>query len=109
LQHKEFVIRTDHASLAHLTDQRLHTPWQHKVMSKLMGLQYRIIYKQGAENRVADALSRRPHTDLAIHAISGPQPAWIMALLEAYQQDRAACELIQRLSLAPDDTGEFTL
>lgn len=26
LQHNDFVIRTDHASLAHLTDQRLHTP-----------------------------------------------------------------------------------
>ena len=28
LQHAEFLIRTDHASLTHLTDQRLHTPWQ---------------------------------------------------------------------------------
>jgi hypothetical protein len=38
LQHNGFLIRTDHASLAHLTDQRLHTPWQHKVFTKLMGL-----------------------------------------------------------------------
>jgi hypothetical protein len=40
LQHNEFIIRTDHASLAHLTDQCLETSWQHKVFTKLMGLQY---------------------------------------------------------------------
>jgi hypothetical protein len=42
LQHNEFIICTDHASLAHLTDQRLHTPWQHKVLTKLMGLLTRV-------------------------------------------------------------------
>jgi len=26
LQHQEFYFKIDHASLAHLTDQRLHTP-----------------------------------------------------------------------------------
>jgi hypothetical protein len=38
LQFAEFVIRTDHKSLTHLTDQRLHTDWQWKVLTKLMGL-----------------------------------------------------------------------
>jgi hypothetical protein len=61
LQHREFLIRTDHASLAHLQSQRLHTPWQHKVLSNLIGMQLRIVYKKGSENRVADALSHRPH------------------------------------------------
>jgi hypothetical protein len=28
LQMGEFLIRTDHQSLTHLTDQRLHTEWQ---------------------------------------------------------------------------------
>ncbi|WVZ50528.1 hypothetical protein U9M48_001773 [Paspalum notatum var. saurae] len=57
LQHQEFHIYTDQRSLTHLTDQRLNTPWQQKVFSKLLGLQYRVIYKAGANNRVADALS----------------------------------------------------
>ena len=74
LQFKEFIIKTDHTSLTHLVDQRLHTPWQHKVLSKLMGLQYRIVYKKGSENRVADALSRRPHNDSELNAISRSQP-----------------------------------
>ena len=31
LQHGEFVIFTDQRSLVHITDQRLHTPWQLKL------------------------------------------------------------------------------
>ena len=46
LQHGEFLIYTDQKSLIQLTEQRLHTHWQQKVFSKLLGLQYRIIYKK---------------------------------------------------------------
>lgn len=58
LQHAEFTIFTDQRSLIHLSDQRLNTPWQQRVFTKLLGLQYKIVYKQGNDNRVADALSR---------------------------------------------------
>jgi hypothetical protein len=44
LQHGEIIILTDHQSLSQLSEQRLHTPWQHKVFTKLLGLQYKIIY-----------------------------------------------------------------
>jgi hypothetical protein len=60
LQLGEFLIRTDHKSLQHLTDQRLHTEWQHKALTKMMGLQYKIVYKKGINNGAADALSRKP-------------------------------------------------
>lgn len=46
LQHGEFVIRTDQRSLIHLDDKRLTTPWQHKALMKLLGLQYKIVYKK---------------------------------------------------------------
>lgn len=46
LQHAEFVIHTDHCSLAHLEDQRLHTTWQQKVFTKLLGFQFLIKYKK---------------------------------------------------------------
>jgi hypothetical protein len=59
LQHVEFVIFTDQKSLSHLSEQQLNTHWQQKVFTKLLGLQYRIVYKKGADNRVADALSRK--------------------------------------------------
>lgn len=43
LQVGEFMIRTDHKSLSHLTDQRLHTAWQQKLLTKLMGFQYKCL------------------------------------------------------------------
>jgi hypothetical protein len=43
----------------HLDGQILHTPWQHKALTKLLGLQYKNYYKKGNENRASDALSRR--------------------------------------------------
>jgi hypothetical protein len=33
------------------------------VLTKLLGLQYKIIYEKGVDKRVADALSRRVHVD----------------------------------------------
>lgn len=53
-----FIIKTDHKSLCHLQDQSLSTEMQRKAMTKLAGLQFKIIYKRGPENTVADALSR---------------------------------------------------
>lgn len=38
LQLGKFIIFTDQKSLTHLTDQRLHTIWQQKVFTKLLGL-----------------------------------------------------------------------
>jgi hypothetical protein len=38
LQHAEFQILTDHRSLVQLFEQHLHTPWQQKVFTKLIGL-----------------------------------------------------------------------
>jgi hypothetical protein len=55
LQHAEFQITTDHRSLVQLTEQRLHTPWQQKVFTKLIGLQYQIVYRKGSDNGAANA------------------------------------------------------
>jgi hypothetical protein len=46
LQQAEFIIYTDQKSLIHLNEQRLNTPWQQKLFTKLLGLQYKIIYKK---------------------------------------------------------------
>jgi hypothetical protein len=57
LQHAKFV---NHRSLMHITEQRLHTPWQLKMHTKLAGLQYKVIYKPGSSNSTVDALSHHP-------------------------------------------------
>jgi hypothetical protein len=61
LQRQKFVISTDHRSLAFLNDQTLHSELQRKAMTKLMGLQFSIVYRKGRENKVAVALSRIPN------------------------------------------------
>ncbi|WVZ88094.1 hypothetical protein U9M48_034647 [Paspalum notatum var. saurae] len=81
LQHGEFIIFTDQKSLVQLTDKRLHTPWQQKVFSKLLGLQYRVIYKKGTDNRVADALSHQPVPPAQCSAISASVPSWITEII----------------------------
>lgn len=74
LQRKEFIIRTDHKSLAYLSEHNLHSDMQRKAMTRLMGLQFRILYKKGKDNHAADALSRVGHM-MAIQAVSSVQPA----------------------------------
>jgi hypothetical protein len=47
LQRKEFIIQTDHKSLAYLNEQNVHSKMQRKAMTRLTGLQFKIIYKKG--------------------------------------------------------------
>lgn len=87
---QEFVIRTDRKSLVHLTGQRLHTEWQQKALTKMMGLSYRIEYKKGINNAAADSLSRRPHGPDELLALSSTQPMWLDDILSSYTQDPKA-------------------
>lgn len=45
LQRKEFIIITDHKSLAYLNDQNLHSDMQRKAMTRLMGMNFKIVYR----------------------------------------------------------------
>jgi hypothetical protein len=107
LQVCEFTIFTDQRSLIHLNEQHLHTPWQQKVFTKLLGLQYKIVYKQGSENRVADALSRRGSSKQVL-AISASIPQWLAPVVASYATDLKAQELITKLSLQADSVPNFT-
>jgi hypothetical protein len=48
LQRAEFIVKTDHHSLSYLDDQVLQSLLQRKAMARLMGLQFKILYHQGA-------------------------------------------------------------
>jgi hypothetical protein len=109
LQHGEFIIYTDQRSLVHITDQRLHTPWQLRLYTKLVGLQYKIIYKPGASNQAANALSIHPSPSTHVNAISSVTPTWLADVVAGYDQDPAALKLIQELLLAPDSHPPYTL
>ncbi|WVZ55602.1 hypothetical protein U9M48_006242 [Paspalum notatum var. saurae] len=109
LQHREFLIFTDQRNLVHLSDQRLNTPWQQRVFTKLLGLQYKVLYKPGPINRVADALSRRPHADADCMALSVADPVWIADILKGYESDPEAQSLIAQLAVSSDSIPHFSL
>jgi hypothetical protein len=110
LQHREFVILTDHQSLLHLTDQRLLTGIQHKAFVKLLGLQFTIRYKKGITNAAADALSRC-HDDTTLASVSHVTPSWMEKLQLGYVDDPQAQQLITELSVTEthSNTNGFSL
>ncbi|KAJ9562557.1 hypothetical protein OSB04_007717 [Centaurea solstitialis] len=58
---RPFIIKTDHQALKHILEQKECHPTLQKWLSKLLGLQYTVMYNKGSDNQVADALSRRPN------------------------------------------------
>jgi hypothetical protein len=105
LQRQEFIIQTDHKSLAYLKEQNLHSKIQRKAMTRLMGLQFKIIYKQGKDNLATDALSRVAHL-MALQAVSVVQPQCVQEVLNSYATDTHAQHLLTRLAISsPDDKG----
>jgi hypothetical protein len=108
LQHKQFIIRTDHKSLLHLTEQRVTSRIQHKAMIKLMDLNYQIQYKKGINNAAADALSRCVSGE-EIQAISECVPAWVHKLKEGYQDNQEDHQLLTELLVSGANDKGFTL
>jgi len=105
MQLQEFVIVTYHKSLAYLSEQNLHSDMQRKAMTRLMGLKFKIVYRQGKENTVADSLSRVGHL-MALQAVATVQPAWIQEVVNSYTIDPAAQSLLIKLAVhSPDDNG----
>jgi hypothetical protein len=105
LQCAEFVIRTYHRALSFLEDQVLHSDLQNKAMAKLMGLQFRIVYRKGKENLAADALSGVGHV-MALQSVSEVTPVWIQEVINSYVTDQAAQDLLALLSVhSPNEQG----
>jgi hypothetical protein len=89
LQRQEFLIRTDHKSLSYLTEQNLHSEMQRKAMTRLIGLQFKVVYRKGKDNLAADALSRVNHL-LDLQTISEVTPQWVQEVLNSYATDSNA-------------------
>jgi hypothetical protein len=92
------ILRTDQQSLKYIQDQRLVDGIQHKLLVKLLGFNYKVEYKKGRENKVADALSRAPHTT-KILAISQAIPVWMEQVTSSYEADDLCLDLLAKLSV----------
>ena len=106
----QLVIKTDQRSLKYLSNQRLLEGIQHKLILKLLEFDFSIEYKQGKENVVADALSRK-FSDKEEHclAISSAVPTWMTKITHTYEGDTKCIQLLQELAVNADSHPHFTL
>ncbi|KAL3516697.1 hypothetical protein ACH5RR_023599 [Cinchona calisaya] len=87
---------------------KLTSTLQHRLLTKLLGLDYEIQYKRGLENRVANALSRRECAEDddfengSVMSISSARPEWITEVLNSYEHDVECQQLLAQLTIAPD-------
>jgi len=86
----------------------VHSKLQHKALLKLMDLQFKIVYKQGITNAAVDALSRCPVMN-SLLAISSSAPAWQKNLIQGYQDDEEAKQLLIELALVAENSKGFSL
>jgi len=98
LTNKEFIIKTDQRSLRHLLDQKAISSVQQRWAAKLLGLNYSIEYKPGVENKVADALSRRPHEgELLMLTLEAPNFLDKEEVLKQVKADAELGQILERL------------
>lgn len=107
---KHFVIKTNHNSMKYLLDQKITTVLQKQGLTKLLGLDYDIQYKKGADNCVANSLFRRMmDEDPTLNAISVAKPMWVEEVLNSYSNDNWAKEKLTTHLICPDNTSDITL
>jgi hypothetical protein len=97
-----FTIHTDQRSLRELMTQVIQTPEQQFYLAKLLGYSYEIVYKPGAQNRVADALSR-------VHclALSIPHLEFIDKLKEQLLKDDDFQQFVNKVLEKSDEHQHF--
>jgi hypothetical protein len=95
---RSFLVRTGHYSLKFLLDQCLSTIPQHQWASKLLGFDFRVEYKPGKMNVVADALSRRD-TEMSAEAMALSTPSFQLFedLRAAYTTDATLTSVRQEV------------
>lgn len=90
---KNFLVKTDHASLKHLWKQRILTTARHRWLINLLEYDFAIEYKKGIENNAADALSGVNESNysalagptlsaIKCQAISAPTPSWLATIIK---------------------------
>jgi hypothetical protein len=105
---RRFQVRTDHRSLKYLLEQRISSMEQQKWVTKLLGYDYDIVYKKGAENLVADALSRIPEY-AELHTISATTWPTIEIIKDEQHSDPKLQKIVQKLTHDPASVPHYSL
>lgn len=74
----------------------------------MLGYNYKVEYKKGRENRVADALSRVVYKE-QLNAIATAIPVWITEIINSYEQDEYCKEMIRKLTVDSQAEPNYTL
>lgn len=77
-------------------------------MTRLMGLQFKIVYKKGKDNLAANALSRLIHLH-ALQAVSMVKPDWVQEILNSYTTDTRAQQLLTELAVQSPNSACYSL
>jgi hypothetical protein len=99
LQHSEFLVWTTFK----------HPVGQQRVFTKMPGPQHKIVYKKGTDNDVADALSRCPPWGLSVFSISLATPHWLASVLQGYNNDPKATQLLTKFALHNSSDNSYSL
>ncbi|CAJ2641599.1 unnamed protein product [Trifolium pratense] len=106
---RKFIIHTDQRSLRELMTQIIQTPEQQFYLAKLLGYSYEIIYKPGAQNRVADALSRVHENPSQCQTITIPHWDFIQQLRQSFLADDTLQELMKQVRESLSTHPEFKI
>lgn len=79
------------------------------MFTKLLGLQYRIVYCLGTANQAVDALSRQLEPPASCASVSALVPTWSSAVQASYRDDVYATELLSKLAVDPAAVPHFSL
>jgi hypothetical protein len=106
---RHFKVKTDHDSLKYFLEQRLSSEEQQKWVTKILGYDFEIIYKNGKQNVVADALSRKDEdVEAFLCAILIIQLDWIIEARDEWKNDEKVWTLIERLQQDSGASDKFT-
>jgi hypothetical protein len=106
---RKFIIHTDQRSLRELMTQVIQTPKQQFYLAKLLGFSYEIVYKPGAQNRVADALSRTPEPAQSCFILTIPHWDFVLQLKDQLKTDPQIVELMNNIAQQPADYSDFQI
>ena len=108
---RRFVVRTDQQSLKYLLEHREITLDYQRWLTRILGYEFDIEYKQGSENKVADGLSRIDHSSVAnglsLLALTVPVTLQMQELFREIDDDGEIQGVIAKLNLGESVKMDF--